>query len=98
MFGTTLEFEWDKIYSIFRQYFDNNLVPLDQLLMADYYGKLMYDFVPTQQKLLDHFNLIGFAPLLEPTIIDMAFKMSPSLKYNYIKKYSENFLEKNTFH
>jgi hypothetical protein len=28
--------------------------------------------------------LIGFAPLLEPTIIDMAFTLSPSLKYNYI--------------
>lgn len=94
MFGTTLEFEWDKIYSIFRQYFDNNLVPLDQLLMADYYGKLMYDFVPTQQKLLDHFNLIGFAPLLEPTIIDMAFKMSPSLKYNYIKNIAKISLRK----
>ena len=52
--------------------------------MADYYGKLMYDFAPAQQKFLNHFDLIGFAPLLEPTIIDMAFKLSPSLKYNYI--------------
>jgi asparagine synthase (glutamine-hydrolysing) len=85
MFDTTLQFDWDKIYSIFRQYFDNDLAPLDQVFMADYYGKLMYDFVPTQNKFLDYFNLIGFAPLLEPSIIDMAFKMSPSLKYNYTK-------------
>jgi len=85
MFGPTLQFEWDKIYSLFRQYFDNDLAPLDQVFIADYYGKLMYDFVPTQNKFLDHFNLIGYAPLLEPSIIDMAFKMSPSLKYNYIK-------------
>jgi asparagine synthase (glutamine-hydrolysing) len=85
MFGTTLQFDWDKIYSIFKRYFDNDLAPLDQVFMADYYGKLMYDFVPTQNKFLDHFNLIGFAPLLEPSIIDMAFKMSPSLKYNYTK-------------
>ena len=85
MFDTTLQFDWEKIYSIFRQYFDNNLTPLDQVFMADYYGKLMYDFVPTQQKFLDYFNLIGFAPLLEPSVIDMAFKMSPSLKYNYTK-------------
>ena len=85
MFDTTLQFDWDKIYSIFKQYFDNNLAPLDQVFMADYYGKLMYDFVPTQNKFLDYFNLIGFAPLLEPSIIDMAFKMSPSLKYNYTK-------------
>ena len=85
MFDTTLQFDWDKIYSIFKQYFDNDLAPLDQVFMADYYGKLMYDFVPTQNKFLDYFNLIGFAPLLEPSIIDMAFKMSPSLKYNYTK-------------
>jgi len=85
MFDTTLQFDWDKIYSIFRQYFDNDLAPLDQVFMADYYGKLMYDFVPTQNKFLEYFNLIGFAPLLEPSIIDMAFKMSPSLKYNYTK-------------
>ena len=85
MFDTTLQFDWDKIYSIFRPYFDNDLVPLDQVFMADYYGKLMYDFVPTQNKFLEYFNLIGFAPLLEPSIIDMAFKMSPSLKYNYTK-------------
>lgn len=85
MFDTTLQFDWDKIYSIFRQYFDNDLAPLDQVFIADYYGKLMYDFVPTQNKFLDYFNLIGIAPLLEPSIIDMAFKMSPSLKYNYTK-------------
>ena len=85
MFGPTLQFEWKKIYSLFRQYFDNDLTPLDQVFIADYYGKLMYDFVPTQNKFLDHFNLIGYAPLLEPYIIEMAFKMSPSLKYNYIK-------------
>jgi hypothetical protein len=84
MFDKTLQFDWDKIYSIFRQYFANNLVLLDEVFMADYYWKLMYDFVPTQNKLLDYFNLIGLAPLLEPSIIDMAFKMSPSLTYNHI--------------
>jgi asparagine synthase (glutamine-hydrolysing) len=45
----------------------------------------MYDFVPTHKKLLDHFNLNGIAPLLDSTIIDMSFKMPPSVKYNYSK-------------
>jgi asparagine synthase (glutamine-hydrolysing) len=35
MFGTTLQFDWDKIYSIFKRYFDNDLAPLDQVFMAD---------------------------------------------------------------
>ena len=85
LFDSTLQFDWEKIYSIFRPYFDNNLAPLDQVFMADYHGKLMYDFVPTHQKFLDHFNLIGMAPLLDPSIIDMSIRMPPSLKYNYIK-------------
>src|SRR5688500_11648407 len=75
-------------------YFDNDLAPLDQVFMADYYGKLMYDFVPIQNKFLDYFNLIGFAPLLEPSIIDMAFNMSPSLKYNYTKNIAKIPLRK----
>ena len=47
-------------------------------------GSLIYDFVPTHQKFLDHFNLIGMAPLLDPSIIDMSTRMPPSLKYNCI--------------
>ena len=94
MFGTTLQFDWEHIYSLFRTYFDNDLVPLDQVFMADYYGKLMYDFVPTHKKLLDHFNLNGIAPLLDSTIIDMSFKMPPSAKYNYSKNIGKIPLKK----
>jgi asparagine synthase (glutamine-hydrolysing) len=84
LFDSTLQFDWERIYSLFRTYFDNDLGPLDQVFMADYYGKLMYDFVPTHKKFLDHFNLIGMAPLLDPSIICMSSRMPPSLKYNYI--------------
>lgn len=83
LFDSTLQFDWERIYSLFRPYFDNDLGPLDKVFMADYYGKLMYDFVPTHQKFLDHFNLIGMAPLLDPSIVDMSVRMPPSIKYNY---------------
>jgi asparagine synthase (glutamine-hydrolysing) len=84
IFGVRLHFDWDSIYSLLRPYFDNDLDPLDQVFMADYHGKLMYDFVPTNKKFFDHFNLIGIAPLLEKSIIDMSFKMIPSLKYDRV--------------
>jgi asparagine synthase (glutamine-hydrolysing) len=84
IFGSKLHFEWDPIYSLLRPYFDNDLDPLDQVFMADYHGKLMYDFVPSNRKFFDHFNLIGIAPLLDTSIIDMSFKMPPSLKYDRV--------------
>ena len=80
-----MQFDWEQIYSLLKVYFDNDLAPLDQVFMADYYGKLMYDFVPTQKKFLDLFNLIGVTPLLDPSIVDMSTKMPPSAKYNYTK-------------
>jgi len=52
--------------------------------MADYHGKLMYDFVPSNRKLFEHFDLIGIAPLLDTSIIDMSFKVPPSLKYDHV--------------
>jgi len=86
IFGVKLHFDWDSIYSLLRPYFDNDLDPLDQVFMADYHGKLMYDFVPANKKFFDHFNLIGIAPLLDKSIIDMSFKMPPSLKYDHVAK------------
>ena len=77
-----MHFDWESIYSLLRPFFDNELDPLDQVFMADYHGKLMYDFVPTNKKFFDHFNLLGIAPLLDTSIIDMSFKMPPSLKYD----------------
>ncbi len=82
MFGEKLHFRWDSIYSLFRTYFDNDLGPIDQVFMADYHGKLMYDFVPANKKFFDHFNLLGIAPLLDTSIIDMSTNMPPSLKYD----------------
>ena len=84
MFGPKLHFRWGSIHSLFKPYFDNDLDPRDQVFMADYHGKLMYDFVPSNRKFFDHFNLIGIAPLLDSSIIDMSFKMPPSLKYDRV--------------
>jgi len=84
LFGPKLHFNWDSIYTLFQPYFDNDLDPLDQVFMADYHGKLMYDFVPSNRKLFEHFDLIGIAPLLDTSIIDMSFKVPPSLKYDRV--------------
>ena len=83
IFSSSMRFNWTKIHSLFKRYFDNDLDPLDQVFMADYHGKLMYDFVPSQSKFFDHFNLIGIAPILDSSIREISVNMPSSLKYDY---------------
>ena len=82
LFGETIRFDWYSVYSLLRKYFDNKLDPLDQVFLADYHGKLIYDFIPTNDKFFNHFGLTGFSPLLDSKIIDMAFKIPSSAKFN----------------
>ena len=44
MFGKKLQFSWNKIHSSLLPYFDNSLSSLDQVFLADYNGKLLYNF------------------------------------------------------
>jgi asparagine synthase (glutamine-hydrolysing) len=43
---------------------------------------LIYDFIPTNDKFFNHFGLTGLSPLLDSKIIDMAFKIPASAKFN----------------
>jgi asparagine synthase (glutamine-hydrolysing) len=83
MFGAKIEFTWTSIYLFLKKYFDNNLDPLEQVLLADYHGKLMYDFIPTNEKYFRHFNINGIAPLLSNEIIDLSIKIPVSIKYDF---------------
>src|SRR5262249_12902196 len=79
---TNVKFSWSSIYQKMNRYFDNNLDPLEQVLLADYHGKLMYDFIPTNEKFFKHFRIQGTAPLLYSATIDLAMKIPASLKYD----------------
>lgn len=81
--GTRIKFTWSSIYELIEKYFVGNLDPLEQVLLADYHGKLMYDFIPTNEKFFKHFNISGMAPLLCNQIIDIAMKIPASLKYDF---------------
>ena len=82
MFGKKMEFSWQNIYQLFRPYFDNNLDSLDQVLLADYNGKLMFDWMPAYTKIYDYFSLTGFSPMLSESIIRLAFQIPISEKYD----------------
>jgi asparagine synthase (glutamine-hydrolysing) len=83
MFGPSVKFDWGSIHRILRIYFDNDLEPLEQVLLADYNGKLMYDFVPTNQKYFTHFGINGVAPLLSDKVIMLSERIPINLKYDY---------------
>lgn len=82
IFGENIKFDWSSIHGLLRKYFDNNLDPLDQVFLADYHGKLIYDFIPTNEKFFEHFDITGISPILDHEIIDMAFKIPANVKFN----------------
>ncbi|MGB5089878.1 MAG: asparagine synthase C-terminal domain-containing protein [Nitrososphaeraceae archaeon] len=82
IFGENIRFDWSSIYSLLKKYFDNELDPLDQVFLADYNGKLIYDFVPSNDKFFNHFGVTGLSPILDQKIIEMSFRIPPSVKFN----------------
>jgi asparagine synthase (glutamine-hydrolysing) len=82
IFGENIKFDWSSIYSLLRSYFDNDLDPLDQVFLADYNGKLTYDFVPTNDKFFSYLGIAGISPILDNKIIDMSLRIPPSVKFN----------------
>jgi asparagine synthase (glutamine-hydrolysing) len=83
LFGANTKFAWTSIYQTLKEYFDNALEPLEQVLLADYHGKLMYDFVPANQRYFNYFDINGVAPLLSDDIINLSEKIPAGIKYDY---------------
>ena len=82
IFGQNIRFDWSSIYALLKVHFDNDLDPLDQVFLADYNGKLIYDFVPTNDKFFNYFDVTGLSPILDNKIIDMSFRIPPSVKFD----------------
>lgn len=76
-------FDWYTILCYFRPYFDNNLdQELNQVLLADYNGKLLYDWIPTNTKLSKYFKIKTLTPLLGCSITKFAPHIPIEKKYN----------------
>ena len=84
LFDTKAEFTWNAIYDTLLPYFDNSLPSLDQVFLADYNGKLLYNFSPVNTRILNHFLVEGISPLLSDLIIGTATRI-PN-----VKKYDQN--------
>ena len=85
LFGTKIDFNWNSIYSNILPYFQNELSTLDQLFLADYNGKLLYNFSLLNSKFHDHFNIKSITPIISNELISYSSKIKFNEKYDPVK-------------
>ncbi len=86
LFDSRMNFSWKNIYDILYPYFDNKLESLEQVFLADYNGKMLYNFSQIVKPLSSHFGVKIVAPLLSPQIIKYAMKIKPEQKYDNVNE------------
>lgn len=82
VFGKKLKFSWDTIYSRLLPYFDNKLDPLSQVFLADFNGKLLYNWIPLNKKIHDSLGVKQVTPILSKQTIEYALHLPTNLKYD----------------
>jgi asparagine synthase (glutamine-hydrolysing) len=84
-FGNNIKFHWNDIYLYFKKYFNNNLSPIQKVMLADFNGKLLHDFIPTGRSISNFYNLKFFSPFLQHDLIKFANHLPLSSKYDSTK-------------
>ena len=94
LFGKKSEFSWESIYKTLIGYFDNPLSPIEQVFLADYNGKLLYNFNPINTRILNQFDMKSISPLLSEEIISYALGIPLQHKYDKTKNIGKLSLRK----
>mgnify|MGYP005640530433 FL=1 len=82
IFASKSHFSWDLIYDRLLPYFDNSLSRLEQVFVADYNGKLLYNFNPINLRIAKSFDTHVMAPLLNDDLISYGLKIPKKYKYD----------------
>jgi asparagine synthase (glutamine-hydrolysing) len=82
LFGNKSNFSWNTIYNLLLPYFDNSLSRLDQVFLADYNGKLLYNFNPVNTSIAKSFDIKLLTPLLNDNLISYGLTIPNKFKYN----------------
>jgi len=82
LFGPKCHFSWNEIFELLLPYFDNNLDPLGQVFLADYNGKLLYNFSIVNTRIQQHFEINNIAPILSPKMIPYSLHVPTHQKYD----------------
>jgi len=82
IFQNKSNFSWNSIYDHLLPYFDNSLSGLEQVFLADYNGKLLYNFNPINSRIAEKFNTQILTPLLNEELISYGLKLPTKFKYD----------------
>jgi len=94
LFAHKSNFSWDSIYKLLLPYFDNPLPRLEQVFVADYNGKLLYNFNPINSRITKNFDINVIAPLLNENLISYGLRIPNKFKYDKIKNVGKLSLRK----
>ena len=82
IFNQKSNFSWESIYNILLPYFDNQLSRLEQVFLADYNGKLLYNFNPINSNIIQNFDMKLLTPILNDELIAISSHIEKSQKYD----------------
>ena len=85
IFTKKIEFKWEDFYDKLLPFFDNQLSPLEQVFLADYNGKLLYNFSLVNNAFAKYFNIKTITPFLDHEIIQRSSKIISTQKYDSTK-------------
>lgn len=94
IFSKKLNFNWNIIFEKLRPFFDNPLSPLDQVMLADYNGKLLYNFSIINSSLAKNYNLKSITPLLSEELIRKTPKIPINNKFDLEENNGKLLLKK----
>jgi len=82
LFTKKCQFTWENYYNLLKPYFNNSLNPIQQVFLADYNGKLLYNFSLVNERLASFYKMKSVAPLLSKNLINESMCLTSSEKYN----------------
>jgi asparagine synthase (glutamine-hydrolysing) len=82
IFTKKCNFSWDAIYNRLLPFFDNELDRINQVCLADYNGKLLYNFNPINSSIIDAFDMNLLTPLLTEKLLCIAPHIPMKYKYD----------------
>ena len=82
IFSQKSNFSWESIHNILLPYFDNQLSRLEQVFLADYNGKLLYNFNPINSNIVKNFNMKLLTPILNDELISISSHIKKLHKYD----------------
>lgn len=94
LFGEKANFSWKEIYKQLLPYFDNPLPRLSQVFLADFNGKLLYNWMPLNTRFHSHFGVKPVTPILSKEMISFATHIPVAQKYDEEKNVGKLVLRK----